>query len=138
LVRRRSGAFFANVGDDLVAFFFADGCERVAQPNTGFFAEVNQDFAVEPEISSQGKNSNLQNTNPLGCLSLKAETARTSTTEFLTPKVFCRMLGTPKGESGAFHSAMTNDQSGRRLDNDERAGLQRVEGCISEAMSGLR
>jgi len=82
LLRGGSGALFANVGNDLVALFFADGCERVTQPDAGFFAEVNQDFAVEPEISGQGKNSNLQNTNPLGCLSLRTKAARTSTTEF--------------------------------------------------------
>jgi hypothetical protein len=51
----------------LIAFFFADGCESVAQRYAGFFAKVNEHFAVEPEISSKGENSNLQNTNPLGC-----------------------------------------------------------------------
>jgi hypothetical protein len=66
LFTARNVAFFANIRQHLVAFFFADGCECVAQADTGLFAKVDQDLTVKPQISGKGENSNLQNTNPLG------------------------------------------------------------------------
>jgi len=69
LIRSGSRTLFADVGDHLIAFFFADGSQRVTKRDTSFFAQVDEHFAVEPEITSQGKNSNLQNANPLDCRS---------------------------------------------------------------------
>jgi hypothetical protein len=67
LFRSGGRSLFADVGDHLIALFFADGSQCVAKRYTSFFAQVDEHFAVEPEITGQGKNSNLQNTNPLDC-----------------------------------------------------------------------
>jgi hypothetical protein len=56
--------FFADVGDNLISFLFADGRESVAQLNAGFLTQVDQYLAVEAQVSGKGKDSNLQNITP--------------------------------------------------------------------------
>ena len=63
-LRRDDSPFFADVGDNLISFLFANGRESVAQLDDGFCTNGDLHLAVEAQVSGKGKDSNLQNITP--------------------------------------------------------------------------